>query len=73
MIGIIIAIGLAVGAAFGMGKIGSDLGDALGKSIKWLLVIAGVATVIVVVLFFMTKSKAVAGPIQIQGGGKPGG
>jgi len=82
MIGIILAIGAAIGAAAGLFQIGSgigkrqeEIGVAIGKSINTLMIILGVVMVMMTLLFFMTRSRvtAKAGPVQagIQGGGAP--
>ena len=80
MIGIIVALGIAIGAAFGIGKIGWGVGQGfeaigkdIGKAIQTLTVIVGVSLIIMTLLFFMTRSKATvgAGPVQATatGGG----
>jgi len=84
MIGIILALALGIGGAFGLWKVGEgfskaeeNISEALGKSITWLTIIAGVVIVLLITLFFMTRSKATlgAGPVQaaVIGGGKVGG
>ena len=83
MIGIILAIGAAIGAAAGLWQIGGGIGkrqeavgEAIGKSINTLMIILGVVMVMMTLLFFMTRSKVSvgAGPVQagMTGGGPLG-
>ena len=81
MIGIILAIGAAIGAAAGLFQIGGGIakrqeivGEGIAKSINTLMIILGVVMVMVTLLFFMTRSRATAKLGQgatLQGGGKP--
>ena len=82
VIGIIIAAGIAVGAAFGLFSIGEGMkkrqeaiGEGIAKSITWLTIIVGGVLILSILLFFMTRSKATVGPAgklaTIQGGGAP--
>ena len=82
VVGIIIAIGLAVGAAAGLWQFGEGLkkrqeevGEGIAKAIGWVTLAAGVCLVLGLLAFFMTRSRAKVGPggkvATIEGGGPP--
>ena len=82
VVGIIIAAGIAVGAAVGLWQFGEgvkkrqeEVGKAVAKSINWITLAMGVCIVLMVLLFFMTRSRIGIGPggkvATVTGGGAP--
>jgi len=77
----IIAAGLAVGSALGLYRAGEGLkarqeavGEGIAKSITWITLAVGIALVLIVLVFFMTRSKATAQlgkGVAVTGGGAP--
>jgi len=82
VVGIIIAAGVAIGAAFGLFQIGEgvkkrqeEVGEGIAKAITSLTIIGGVVMILTLLLFFMTRSKVAIGPqgkiATVTGGGAP--
>jgi heme/copper-type cytochrome/quinol oxidase subunit 2 len=81
VVGIIIAAGIAVGAAVGLYQMGEgvkkrqeEVGKATAKSINWIAITVAACIVMGLLVFFMTRSRASAKlgqGIAIQGGGVP--
>lgn len=82
VVGIIIAIGLAVGSAAGLWQLGEGIkkrqeaiGEGISKAIGWVTLAAGICMVLGLTLFFMTRSKVAIGSqgkvATVTGGGAP--
>ena len=84
VVGIIIAVGLAVGSAVGLWQAGEGVkrrqelvGEGIAKATVWVTLMIGVAITLMVVVFFMTRSRFAVGPrgkvATVTGGGPPTG
>ena len=80
VVGIIIAIGVAVGGAIGLWQVGEGIkkrqeaiGEGISKAITWVTLAAGICLVLGLLVFFMTRSKATVTKkgVAVTGGGAP--
>jgi ABC-type Fe3+ transport system permease subunit len=83
VVGIIIAVGIAVGSAIGLWQVGEGVkkrqeavGEGIAKAVTWVTLAAGICVVLALLMFFMTRSRAKVGPggkiATVEGGGTPG-
>jgi ABC-type Fe3+ transport system permease subunit len=81
VVGIIIAVGIAVGSAIGLWQVGEGVkkrqeavGEGIAKAVTWVTLAAGICVVLALLMFFMTRSKATVTKqgVAVTGGGTPG-